>query len=163
MKLLKNIKYFIAAFAAVLLDFSAAKYISIAGGMPQFTFCFCVLTAFFEKEQTYAAYTAIALGAAADILSGHGFGTYTFTFTVSALATFTARDKLFSSGFLFMILDVFVLGIFAQTVYCLFHINDTGTAFAELLRLIILPYAIYNTVICAIFYPIAKRAVAERR
>lgn len=163
MKLLIGIKYFLAAFAALLLDYTAAKYIAVGGGMPQFMFCFCILASMHEKDMSRAAAAAIAAGAAADVLSGHGFGTYTLTFTMPAMATYAARDKLFSSGFLFLILDAFFLTTLSQTVYYLFHITDAGSSFGDLFTSVILPSAAYNTVICAVFYPLAKRIFADRR
>ena len=163
MKLLIGIKYFFAAFVALLLDFTAAKYIAIGGGMPQFMFCFCILISLHEKDMSRAAITAIAAGTVADILSGHGFGTYTFTFTMSAMATYAVKDKLFSSGFLFLILDVFILTVFSQIIYYLFHITDAGNAFGVLFKSVMLPSAAYNTVICAVLYPLSKRIFADGR
>lgn len=163
MKLLIGIKYFLAAFAALLLDFTVSKYIAVGGGMPQFMFCFCILASLREKDMTRAAAAAIAAGAAADVLSGHGFGTYTFTFAMSAMATYAVKDKLFSSGFLFLILDAFILTVLSQTVYYLFHITDAGSSFGILFTSVILTSAAYNTVICAVFYPLSKRIFADWR
>lgn len=143
----------------LVLDFAVAGYIKIGGAVPQFAFCFCLVSALFEKDARYSAGVAAAAGAFADALSGHGFGTYMLTFGACALFVYAFRDKLFASKLLFLIPSVFVLSISAQYVYFLLHINDIKNAVIAIL----VSGAVYNCVLCAVMYPIVKHFFAERR
>ncbi|MDD6735896.1 MAG: rod shape-determining protein MreD [Clostridiales bacterium] len=163
MKLVKNIKYILSVLFALLIDFTMAKYLKIGGAMPQLMFCFCIMCAVFEREFSYVCAAAIAAGATADMLSGHGFGTYTLTFCLSALVTFAVRDKTFSSKALFSAVDVFVLTVLSQLIYYLFHINDAAGSFWRLFTSVILSSALYNCVVCMIFFRAMRCLFAERR
>ncbi len=163
MKVIKGIHYATICILILLCEMTFGSYIKISGAVPMLSFCFCVVAALFEDDINFVTGIAAALGCVIDVLTGYGFGTYTFTFTLSALITLYIRDRLFSSKVLLMIIDVFVLSVFTNIIYYLFHIRDIGNSFGSLFVSIILPTAVYNVFVSLIFYPILKLTMFKRR
>lgn len=156
MRLVKNVRYAILAFVVFVCEMTFGKYLQIAGVIPMLTFSFCVTAAACEEDFGYILRISLALGIILDVFSGHGFGTYTLTYTLAALATYTVRDSLFSSKLLFLAFDAFVMTVFLNVIYYLFHIIDIGNGFWEVFSGIMVPQALYNTCVSLIFYGVLK-------
>lgn len=163
MKHMKNIKYGVAVLVALLFDFTLAAYLKIGGALPQFTFCLCILSAMFENDECYAVSVAAVAGAAADALSGHGFGTYMICFALSAYAVYSWGDSVFSLKPLFLVPSVFILTVLSHLLYNLLHYTVISDEFAEVFVPVILGGGVYNSVLCLIFYPLFKRVFVGRR
>lgn len=163
MKFVKTAKYAVMGFAILLCEMTFGKYLEISGAVPMLTFCFCVAFASLEKEINYVAFVSAFAGALFDILSGHGFGTYTLLFTLSAVATFLIRDNVFSSKALMLICDVFILSVFVEIIYFLIHITNIRGEFYRSFISVMLPVAVYNSVVSLIFYNILKPILSKRR
>jgi len=154
----KDTKYILSAIIILICEFTFGKYIAIFGAVPMLTLSFCILVSVFEKDFSYLLTISIILGIVSDILQGHGFGTYSIALPLSAFVTYKFRDSIFTSKMLFLIIDAFLLTIFIQLFYWLMHIFDIGSiGFWHKLISVILPTAVYNTIICAIFYLICKK------
>lgn len=164
MRFEKDIKYAILAILIGTFETAFGKYIKIFGAVPMLTFSFCIVSALFESEESYIMVLSALLGAASDILYGHGFGTYTIAFSFSAFATFRLKDAIFSSKWLFLVLDAFFMTFLVQIFYMILHLGDIGAGnFFKGIWSIVLPMAFYNTAICCFFYYVAKAFSKKRR
>ena len=159
----RSIKLTLLTFVIFILEYGLCKHIAIGGAVPMLTFCYVILAAMYEKNKESAVILAILTGALCDLAGGHGFGTYTLVYGIIAFGTSVFCDSILSSKFLFLIINTFIMTIFAECVYFLFHIIAIGTgAFWQCLTAIILPTAVYNVVISALLYKPMKY-VFERR
>ena len=164
MSFFKDIKYAFAALAVISCEMAFGKYMDISGVIPMLTFCFCVITAMVEDDFSYIMIFSLILGLVSDLLSGHGIGTYMLSFMFAAYITGRFRDSVFSSSIVFLIIDVFMLTVLVQIFYMLVHIGDIGAGhFFAKIKSIVVPQALYNTVICLIAYPIVSRLSGKRR
>ncbi|MBQ6907998.1 MAG: rod shape-determining protein MreD [Clostridia bacterium] len=164
MRFEKDIKYALLALFIGTFEAVFGKYIKIFGAVPMLTFSFCIVSALVEYEESYVMVLSALLGAVSDILYGHGFGTYTVAFSFSAVATFRLKDAIFSSKWLFLVLDAFLMTFLVQVFYMILHIGDIGTNnFFKGLWSIVLPMAFYNTAVCCLFYYIANAFSRKRR
>jgi len=145
-------------------EFTFAKYIAIGAAVPMLTFCYVILGSMHEKNRENALLLGVLSGALCDLLGGHGFGTYTVVFGVTAWETALFCDSILSSRFLFLIINTFIMTIFAESVYFLLHIIEIGAgAFWQGFGEIIIMTAIYNVVVSAILYKPMKKIFSERR
>jgi rod shape-determining protein MreD len=152
--------------AIVILAFEHGfgKYIAIGGSVPMLSFCYVILAAMNEKNREHALILGLLVGAISDLALGHGFGTYSLVFGFVAWETASLCDNILSSRFLFLTINTFIMTIFAQCIYFLFHIIEIGAgAFSAGFFGIIIPTALYNTVITMIFYKPMNRFFRERR
>lgn len=158
MRFEKDIKYAVLALLIGGSEVAFGKYIGIFGAVPMLTFCFCIVCAMREKEEAYVMVLAALLGAVSDILYGHGFGTYTVAFTFSAFYTMKLKDAIFTSQWVFLILDAFIMTLIVQIFYMIIHLGDIGTQnFFKGFVSVILPTAVYNTAVCCFFYYISGK------
>lgn len=157
MRIIKNTKYVLTGLLLLIFEQTAGKYIAVNGAIPMLAFCFCVTASAMEDDLNYVVWVSGVLGALSDILSGHGFGTYTLTFVLSALATFSVRNKLFSSIVLFLAADIFILTFLTQSFYFLVNIGEIRNNFFDGALTIIICISVYNTVIVLILYPLLKK------
>ena len=164
MRFEKDIKYALIAILIGVSEAAFGKYISIFGAVPMLTFSFCLVCAITETDLSYVMVLSAILGIFSDILLGHGFGTYTVAYVLSAFYTFKLKDAVFSSEWLFLAVDAFVMSFLVQLFYMILHLSDIGTAnFLKGMWSIALPTAVYNTVICCIFRYIAVKFTKKRR
>ncbi len=136
------------------------KYIELFGAVPMITLCFCVAASACETEISYIMIVSVILGAVSDLLGGHGFGTYLFSYTFASFVTYKLKDAVFTSKLLFLIIDAFFMTIIVQVIYRITHIYDMNACgFWHGFISVILPMAIYDTVITLVFYKIHKRII----
>ena len=164
MKFEKDIKYAVLSLLVFIIEVSFGKYIAISGAVPMLTFSFLIVTAMLESDISYVIMLSVLLGAISDILYGHGFGTYTAAFFLSCYCTFKLKNAIFYSKWLFLTIDSFLLTIIVQVFYMIIHIQDIGASnFFRCIWSLILPTAIYNMLICWLFYFLGSRILAKRR
>ena len=160
----RTAKYIILSVLIAICEMTFAKYIAVGAAVPMLSFCFVILGAMNEKNVQNAAVLGVFVGIFSDILSGHGFGTYTFIFAVTAAETASLCDSILSSRFLFLIINTFIMTVFAECVFFLFNIIQIGAdAFLSCLASIILPTALYNMAVSAILYKPIEKVLYERR
>lgn len=158
------VNYTLLALLVTICEFAFAKYIAIGAAVPMLSFCYVILAAMNEKNKENSLIIGILVGALCDILGGHGFGTYAVVFGVTAWETATFCDSVLSSRFLFLLINTFVMTVFTECSYYLLHIIGIGTdAFLSGFSTIILPTALYNVGISAIFYLPMTKLFFERR
>ena len=164
MRFEKDIKYAFLAFLIGTMEAAFGKYIRVFGAVPMLTFSFCMVCAIEEEEISYPMVLSVICGAVSDILYGHGFGTYTIAFSFAAFYTFKLKDIIFSSEWLFLLLDIFFMTILVQIFYMILHLGDIGTNnFLKALWSIVLPTAVYNTAVSCFFYYVAEKISHKRR
>lgn len=163
MRFEKDIKYALLALLIGGSEVAFGKYIKIFGAVPMLTFSFCIVCAMREKEESYVMVLSALLGAISDILYGHGFGTYTVAFLFTVFYTVKLKDAIFSSKWLFLILDAFFMTVIVQLFYMILHLGDIGTQnFARGILSVILPTAVYNTAVCCFFYFVSGKFSRKR-
>lgn len=163
MKIFKNLKYFLICFFVIIFELTVGKYLAIYGTVPMLSFCLCLVIGTKEEKFDYIVTIGIIMGILSDLFSGHGFGTYTITFTLAVIATYILRNNIFSSTLLFLICDTFILSLLFSVIYYLFHILNVGIDFGIMITNIAVPTAIYNTIVCVIFYLILNLTLYKRR
>lgn len=145
--------HILMTFVISAFEHGFGKYIAISGCVPMLSFCYVILAAMNEKNRDNALILGLLIGAYSDLTLGHGFGTYLFTFGFVAWETASLCDSILSSRFLFLVINTFIMTVFTECVYFLFHIIEIGAGvFSAGFFEIILPTALYNTVITMIFY-----------
>ena len=160
----KDIKYAVLALLIGVIEASCGKYIAISGAVPMLTFSFLIVSALLESDISYVMVLSVLLGANSDILYGHGFGTYTVAFFFSCFYTFKLKNAIFSSKWLFLTVDAFLLTILSQIFYMVIHIRDISSEnFFRCIWSLILPMAIYNTLLCWLFYFLGSKIFRKRR
>ncbi|MBR4723434.1 MAG: rod shape-determining protein MreD [Clostridia bacterium] len=164
MRFEKDVKYAVLAILIYAAEAAFGKYIAVAGAVPMLTFSFLIVCSAKESDLSYVMVLAVILGAVTDIMHGHGFGTYTIAFAFSAFYTFKLKNAIFSSGWLFLVIDAFLLTFLVQFFYMITHIGDIGSGnFLRCLWSLVLPQAVYNTLICCLFYFISGKISRKRR
>ena len=162
---MKRVAYYVFfALVIAICEVTFAKYIAIGAAVPMISFCFVILGAMHEKNRENALILGLLTGVLCDIIGGHGFGTYSIVFGVTAWETALFCDSILSSRFVFLIINTFIMTIFAQCVYFLLHIIEIGAgAFWQSFSGIIIPTALYNIVVAVILYKPMKKIFSERR
>ena len=161
--MIRGIKLTLLTLAFFILEYGFCKHITIGGAVPMLTFCYVIIDAMYDYNKESSVILAILLGALCDLAGGHGFGTYTLIYGITAYVTQLFCDSILSSKFLFMLINTFLMTIFAECVYFLFHIIEIGAdAFWQNFAGIMVPAAIYNVVVAVIIYKPLKY-VFERR
>lgn len=164
MRFEKDIKYALLAILIATFEATLGKLVAVSGAVPMLTFSFLIVCTVKESDLSYVMVLAVILGAVSDIMHGHGFGTYTIAFAVSAFYTFKLKNAIFSSGWLFLIIDAFLLTFLVQIFYMITHIGDIGSEnFLRCIFSLVLPQAVYNTLICCLFYLIGSKKIRKRR
>lgn len=164
MKYSRDIKYAVSAFIIIFFEATLGKYISISGALPMLTFAYIIVCALMESDMSYIIVLSIILGAFSDILYSLSFGIYTVSYCLAAYYTFKLKDSIFSSKWLFLIIDSFVLCTIQQFCYMIIHISDIGVNyFWRGFFFRGLPSALYTTVISCLFYFIGSRVFRKRR
>ena len=159
----KDIKYAVLALLIGTIEASFGKFIAISGAVPMLTFSFLIVSALLESDISYVMVLSVILGAISDVLYGHGFGTYTVAFSFSCFCTFKLKNAIFSSKWLFLTVDAFLLTIFSQIFYMIIHIRDIGSEnFFRCIWSLILPTAIYNTLLCWLFCFLGSKIFGKR-
>ena len=161
--MMHGIKLALLSFLIFILEYGLAKYLAIGAAVPMLTFCYIIIVAMYEKNRETSLILALLTGALCDLAGGHGFGTYTVVYGITAWVTGLFCDSILSSKFLFMVINTFIMTLFSQTIYFLFHIIEIGAnAFGRNFTNIMLPIAVYNVVVAVIMYKPLK-SIFERR
>lgn len=151
---MRRLKLFICAAVTVILDLSVAKYMNIFGAAPMLTYAFMVSMAFFEKEIA----SSLVLGA----LCGLIFGAYdncSFELTFIFYGLSAVLASCYSRQSHNKLLEIIVLTVTTTSLMKLILyavIYGGAMSLGGMLRYVV-PQVIYNSVITAVFYPIAKK------
>ena len=164
MKYSRDLKYALSAFIVIFFEAALGKYISINGALPMLTFAYVIVCAVMESDMSYITVLSVILGVFSDILYSGSFGIYTLSYCFAAYYTFKYKDSIFTSKWLFLLLDAFILSTIQQFCYMIIHINDIGVKyFWRGFFLKGLPSSLYTTAVCCLFYFVGGTIFRKRR
>ncbi len=164
MKYSRDLKYALSAFTVIFFEAAFGKYISISGALPMLTFAYVIVCALMESDMSYITVLSVILGVFSDILYSGSFGIYTLSYCFAAYYTFKYKDSIFTSKWLFLLLDAFILSAIQQFCYMLIHINDIGLKYFWIgFSLKGLPSSLYTTAVCCLFYFVGGSIFRKRR
>lgn len=156
----KNIRTAAIIFIAAVLQSMLCPYIKIGSVMPDLLCVYALYCAVHEKNPVRVMITAASAGAVMDCLTGRIFGLYTAVYLVISVLACLIKDTLFKDGMLINIPVVFILSILGSSLFYIMNISVLkNTSFGYSLVFVILPEAVYNTVIytAAAFFAGRKR------
>ena len=145
---MKYLKQAIHILIIILIQTILCPYIKIGGVMPDLLFIYVLYQSSKGKSMTWIMCTAAICGALADCLTGRIFGIYVSVYLIAAVCVFVVKEAIFKNGLILSILTVFLICIAGKSLFYTMNISvlkDTGYLYS--LIKIILPEAIYNTVI----------------
>ena len=164
MKYSRDVKYAVSALIVIFFEAALGKYISICGALPMLTFAYIIVCSLIETDRSYIMILSVILGVFSDVLYSRGFGIYTASYCFAAYYTFRLKDSIFTSKWLFLLLDAFVLSTIQQFCYMIIHISDIGVKyFWRGFFLKGLPSSLYTTAICCLFYFVGGSIFRKRR
>ncbi|MBQ3037690.1 MAG: rod shape-determining protein MreD [Clostridia bacterium] len=140
-----------------------SRYISIGSIFPDILFTFVLCYALSESKPVSIMGTATVCGIIADCMSGRIFGNYLAVYIICAVGIFILRDFIYKESFLVALLLVFMATIFGKSIFYLINISilkQTGYIYS--LIEIIVPEAVYNTVISALLFPFVKKSFVRK-
>ncbi len=150
-----------------LIESVFGTYIRINTIMPDLLFTFALCFAAQRSKMPDVISVGVICGVIADCLSGRIFGNYTAIFLISVVLIFIVKENFFKCGFVFNIIMVFLLTVIGKSMFYIvniFILKDIGYLYS--LFFIILPEAIYNTVVsCVLFFAVVhsfKRKAVRR-
>lgn len=164
---MKYIKLAVHILIITLIQTILCPYIKIAGVMPDLLFIYVLYQASKGKSMTWVMCTAAICGAVADCLTGRIFGIYVSVYLIASVGVFFIKEAVFKNGAVVSILTVFLLCIAGKSLFYTMNISvlkDTGYLYS--LLKIILPEAVYNTVIfvlAELFNKIIGKRINKRK
>lgn len=160
---MKNLKIF--AFAVLL--FIAERVIftkfQIFSFTPWLLFAFCASSATQHEELGWWIFTAGLCGLAEDLAGGGAAGVGMTVYASAAVGINLLSTRVFHENIPLDALIIFVFSIAAHMMYCLMNYGMAQGSIAAVLWRTALPLAVINTAFSMLFYPLARKAVNERR
>jgi rod shape-determining protein MreD len=152
-----------ALLAAVALQVSVAPQIAVFGVVPNFVFLVVVTLALLEGPVTGCAAGFIG-GLLFDLLGASVVGPYALVFCVAGYTAGLMNAHMFAEGWLLPVSVVFIASVGAEITYgVMMAVLDIGLPFWSALIRIMLPGAVYNTVLAVLLYPLMTRLLRRDR
>ena len=161
--LLRNLKIALWIILLVLFEAMFGVYIKIGNIMPDLLFVFVLCYAVERNTIKSTIIISTICGALADCLLGRIFGTYLVIFLIGAVLIWIIRESIFKSGLILSLVLVLLFSILGKSMYFVANISvlkDMGYLYS--LFRIILPEAIYNTVVSMLFIPLMRLTLKKR-
>ena len=155
----------IAGWIAVLtfIESMLGTYIKIGDIMPDLLFVFVLCYAVMKNSINSIITISAICGALADCLCGRIFGTYFAIFLLSGVLIWFIGQSIFKSNMLISVMLIFVFCVLGKSMYFIANISvlkDAGYLYS--LFRIILPEALYNTVISLLILPLIRLTLRKR-
>lgn len=161
---MKKCKIFLWIAVLLLLQTCVLPYIKIRHVGPELLFVFSVCYALHEKDQKLQFFVPVICGAAVDWMSGQFFGADTVIYMLAAAAAVWLVSVFYQTGTLFHFPLMLVLSIAAGSAYFLMHTGDFADAgYGTILWNMILPTALWNTLLTAVILPLVRITWKQRR
>ena len=143
----------LALLGAAILQVGVAPHLAIGGVVPNFILLVVVTLAMVEGPTAGCA-LGFAGGLVLDLLGSGPIGAWALVLCVVGYLTGMLQERLFAEGWLLPVTVVFAASLFAALGYwAVSSIAGEGGAFGATVLRIILPSAIYNTVLAVLIYP----------
>ena len=133
------------------------QYIKIGSVRPDILFTFVLCFAALSQNVLRVMIQAAVCGAISDCMCGRIFGNYTAVFLICAVIVYIIKDVVYKDNFLVSILLVFLCTLIGKSLFYVINIStlkETGYFFS--LTNIILPEALFNSVLSCAMLPIIK-------
>ncbi len=155
---MKILFYTLCILLIVLLQTTILHYISIKGVMPNLVIVFIIVTAFMRGSAEGAAVGFFA-GIALDMMFGNILGFYALLGFYLGFSIGSMNKGIFKENLLLVIFFTFSFSIaYEVVVYVINNIMSGSINLLYPLTTIILPEAIYNSVISILTYPLILKA-----
>ena len=131
--------------------------------MPDLLFVFVLCYAVMKNSIISIITISAICGALADCLCGRIFGTYFAIFLLSGVLIWFIGQSIFKSNMLISVMLIFVFCVLGKSMYFIANISvlkDAGYLYS--LFRIILPEALYNTVISLLILPLIRLTLRKR-
>lgn len=161
---MKKSHLFVWIILLTLFNLVFSKYIEIANTVPDVLFAFVLCYAISAKRAGDVIVVSTVCGIINDCATGRVFGNYTAIYLICAVIAFIADDLLYKDGYLTGIGIVFIVSILGETIFYIMNISvlqDAGYLYSFFY--IILPEAIYNTVISALLLFAVKKQCSHKK
>jgi rod shape-determining protein MreD len=153
----------LALFAAVILQVAVAPQIAVFGVVPNFVFLVVVTLALLEGSVTGCVAGFIG-GLLFDLLGASAVGPYALVFCIAGYMAGLINANMFAEGWLLPVSVVFIASVGAEISYgIIMAVLDIGLPFWSALSRIMLPGAVYNTVLAVLLYPLMTRLLRRDR
>lgn len=140
-----------------------SRYISVANIFPDILFTFVLCYALSGNKPVGVMMTAAACGIIADCMTGRIFGNYLAVYIICAVGIFILRDFIYRESFLVAVLLVFFATMLGKSVFYLINISILKQAgYMYSLFDIIIPEAIYNTLVSFIILPLVRKGFKRK-
>ncbi|MCX7714707.1 MAG: rod shape-determining protein MreD [Clostridia bacterium] len=153
----RNLKLGIWIVLIVIFQTTLCRYISVKGIFPDIVFVFVVCFAIMEEKFSYSTVIPIICGLLIDFLGRRTLGVNVIIYSYSSLFCFGLGEHFFKEKLSFALPMVFLLSFLCEFVFFVlrFYIAHEASIF-EAVKVIIFPFAVYNTLITFIIYPLIK-------
>lgn len=152
-----------ALLAAVILQVMLAPHLSVAGTVPSIPLLVVITIAFLEGSATGAT-VGFAAGLALDLLGTGPVGSWALVLTVAGYVSGMLQQNVFAAGWLQPVTVAAIAGLLAETVYLVVLIVlGVGPGFLESIVSVVLPRAVYNTLLVMLVYPWLARFMRSDR
>ncbi len=160
---MRNLKITLWVVAIALIESMFGTYIKIGEIMPDLLFVFVLCYAAEKNTVSSTITVSVICGALADCFSGRIFGNNLAIFLICAVLMWMIKENIFKSGILVSLLLIFVLSVFGKSMYFVSNISVLkNVGYLYSLFRIILPEALFNTVISAIMLPLLRLTLKKR-
>lgn len=138
---------------AVFLQVGVAPYIAIAGVVPNFLLLAAVTLALVEGP-TYGAISGFTCGLAYDLIGTGPVGPMALVLTLTGFIAGLLEANLFAEGWLMPLTVVAIASLASEFAYGLIlSVLGVGGPFVSTSLTIMLPGAVYDTVLALLVYP----------
>lgn len=153
----------LALISAIVLQVAIAPQIAVFGVVPNFVFLVVVTLALLEGPATGCAAGFVG-GLLFDLLGASVVGPYALVFCVAGYMAGLIHANMFAEGWLLPVSVVFIASVGAEITYgIIMAVLDIGLPFWSALVRIMLPGAVYNTVLAVLLYPLMTRVLRRDR
>ena len=140
----------------VILESTLFQYTRIYGVKPDFSIMIIVAYAII-RGSSYGAFTGLGIGLLVDMLYGRAIGINALSYMITGYIIGQAHENVFKDSFIPSFIFNFIAIMIFQHSYILLsyfsnNFPSTGVTYVYMLLKVILPQAIYNSVVGSIVY-----------
>jgi len=153
----------LALVVAVILQVGIAAQLSVFGVVPNLVFLVVVTLALLEGPVA-GSVAGFAGGLLFDLLGASVVGPYALVFCIVGYVAGLIHANMFAEGWLLPVSVVFIASLSAEITYgVIMAVLDIGLPFWSALVRIMLPGALYNTLLAVLLYPLMTRVLRRDR
>ncbi len=148
---------------ALVLQVGVAPHLAISGVVPNL-FLLVVITLAMLEGRSAGAAAGFAAGLLFDLLGTGPVGAAALVFSVTGYIAGSLSEHMFAESWLMPVTVVFVASLSAELAYALvLTVLGAGSPFWSAFASVILPAAVYNSVLALLVYPLLARFLRRGR